>query len=188
VEAAYDYFLAEERKPRIGVSADDKAKEGRRPLVPRKAALRAARGGNDDKVQGDVETESPSENSRGAAIDGRRHMPPLDPERHLIVELEPDALDAILDAATTQGGPVTVDLKVTVYPRDAKGFVRVVGEPEPSDLPEDFSPIDDEDGPFHTSPFNEKRVPPPVRPKRLLRKGGPKGHPWMGRPASLVAK
>jgi hypothetical protein len=81
-----------------------------------------------------------------------------------------------------------IRLQVTVHPRDAKGFVRVVGELEPSDLPEDFSSIDDEDGPSHTRPFNEKPVPPPVRPKRLLRKAKPKVRPWGGRHTSIFAK
>jgi hypothetical protein len=76
VEAAYDHFLAEQRGP------------------SRKAGVRAARGGNDDKIQGDLEMESLSENTRGAAIDGCRQS--FDPERHLVVELEPDELDVIL--------------------------------------------------------------------------------------------
>ena len=115
-------------------------------------------------------------------------MPSFDPERHLIVELEPDALEAILAAGSTQGGPVTVQLEITVHPRDAKGFVHVVGELEPSDLPQDFSSIDLEDGPFDTRLFNEKPVQPAARPKRSLRKRGPKRRPWMGRPTSIFAK
>ncbi len=155
VEAAYAHFLAVERGLRITVAADDQATDDRRPLTPRKGGLRAARGGNDDKVQGDVETESPSKNSLGTAVGGLRRMPSFDPERDLIVELERDELEAILDAGTRQGGPVSVGLKVTVYPRDAKGVVRGVGELEPSDLPPDFSSIDLEDDSFETSPFNE---------------------------------
>lgn len=147
VEAAYDHFLAAERGPRIGVVADDEATEGQRPPIPRKAGLRAARGGNDDKVQGDVETESPPKNSRGAAIGSRRPITSFDPERCLSVELEPDELEAILTTGTARGGPVTFQLKITVH-RDAKGFVRVVGELEPSDLPPEFSSIDLEHGPL----------------------------------------
>jgi hypothetical protein len=135
VEAAYDHFLAEER----GLQTDET--EGQRPLALRKVGLRAVRGGNGDKVQGDVETESPSENSRGAAFDGRRHMPSLDPKRHLIVELEPEELEEIRTAGTARGDPVTFQLKITVH-RDAKGFVHVVGELEPPDLPEDFLSLD----------------------------------------------
>ena len=82
----------------------------------------------------------------------------------------------------------SVDLKVTIHPRDAKGFVRVLGELELSDLPQDFSSIDLEDGPSDTSPFNEKPVPPPVRPKRSLRTGKPKQRPWGGRPTSIFDK
>jgi len=59
VEAAYAHFLAAGRRRQFGVAADDEATEGQRTLSPRKGGLRAARGGNDDKVQGDVETESP---------------------------------------------------------------------------------------------------------------------------------
>ncbi len=121
VEAAYDYFLAEER----GLQPVET--EGRRPPIRRKVGLRAVRGANDDKVQGDVETESSSANSRRAAIGSRRYMPSFDPERHLLVELERGALDAILAAGSTQEGPVTLQLEITVHPRDAKGFVRVVG-------------------------------------------------------------
>ena len=47
-----------------------------------------------------------------------------------------------LPAGSTQEGPVTLQLEITVHPRDAKGFVRVVGAPESSDLPEDFLPLD----------------------------------------------
>ncbi len=152
IEAAYDHFLAAGRRPQIGAAANDDGTEGQRPLAPRKVGLRAVRGGNDDKVQGDVEAESPSENSRRAAIDGRRHIPSLDPERHLIVELEPEELEEILTAGSTRGGPVTLRLEFTaVHRRNAEGFVQVVGELEPSDPPPDFPPIDVEDGPLGLS-------------------------------------
>jgi hypothetical protein len=188
VEAAYAHFVTVERGPtQITVDADDEKTENERPLIPRKGGMRAARGGNDDKVQGDVEAESTSENSLGTAVGERRRMPSFDPERCLIVELESDALEAILAAGTTQGAPVTFQLEITVHPCDARGFVRVLGEPEPSDLPEDFLSIDPAGGPSHTSPFNGKPVPPPVRPERPLGKGG-KSRPWMGRPTSIFAK
>jgi hypothetical protein len=144
VEAAYDHFLAEARGLRTTNDAAAGLPSRHRPLAPRKAATRAARGGNDDKIQGYVETESPSGNSRGAAIDGRRHIPPFDPERHLIVELDPDEREAILSAGTARGGRVTFQLNITVH-RDAKGFVHVVGELEPTDLPPDFSSVEHEE-------------------------------------------
>jgi hypothetical protein len=37
----------------------------------------------------------------------------------LLVRLAPAVLRSILDAATTQGGPVSFDLRITVYPRNA---------------------------------------------------------------------
>ena len=137
VEDAYDYFLAEER----GLQTDET--EGRRPPIRRKVGLRAVRGANDDKVQGDVETESPSESSRGVAIDES-----FDPERHLIVELEPDELETIRTAGSTRGGPVTFQLKITVHRRNAQGFVHAEGELEPSDPPPDFLSLDPEDSPL----------------------------------------
>jgi hypothetical protein len=124
VEAAYDHFLAEERG-----------------LQTTKGRRRAARGWNDDQVQSEVETSSPSENNRGAAIDGGRHMPVFDPERHLIVELEPDELEVILTAGTAQGASVPFQLKITVH-RDAKGLVHVVGELEQSGPLPDFSSME----------------------------------------------
>ncbi len=167
VEAAYAHFLAAERGLQITVDADDEATEDERPLIPRKAGLRAARGGNADKVQ----SES------------------FDLERCLIVELEPDALEAILDAGTTQEGPVTFHLEITVHPRDARGFVQVVGEPKPTDLPEDFSSIGPAGGPSHTSQFNVKPVQPLVRRKRPQDQGGNrKQGRWGGRASSIFAK
>jgi hypothetical protein len=147
VEAAYDHFLAEERGPKAlgGVEAayDHFLAEERGPS--RKAGARAARGGNDDKIQGDLETESLSENTRGAAIGSPRPTTSFDPERHLIVELEPDDLEAILTAGTAQGGHAKLRIEITVQRRDAKGFVHVVGELEPTDLPPDFSAMEHEE-------------------------------------------
>jgi len=91
---------------------------------------------------------SPSENSFVTVNGGCRPIPSLDPERCLIVELEPDEREAILAAGTARGGPVTFQLQITYRRRDAKGFVYVDGELEPSDLPPDFSSIDLEDGPL----------------------------------------
>ena len=102
VEAAYLYFLAEEHgQNEVTVDADDEETESEGPPIPRKGVQRTAGGGNDDMVQGEDETASPSDKSVGAAIGGRRQTPSFDPERHLLVEDEPDALDALLDVART---------------------------------------------------------------------------------------
>jgi len=148
VEAAYAHFVAVARGPLKGVAAHDDGPGGPRSLLPRKGRQLAARGRNDDKVQGDVEMGSPSENSFVTVNGGCRPIPSLDPERCLIVELEPDEREAILAAGTARGGPVTFQLQITYRRRDAKGFVYVDGELEPSDLPPDFSSIDLEDGPL----------------------------------------
>jgi hypothetical protein len=55
-------------------------------------------------------------------------MPFFDPERHLLVEFKPARLRSTLDAATRRGRPVSCHLQFTVYPRDAKGFARVVAD------------------------------------------------------------
>jgi hypothetical protein len=64
----------------------------------------------------------------------------------LLVRLAPAVLRTIFDAATTQGGPVSFDLRITVYPRNASGFFRVVGtlktpvaEPWDDDQPDEES-------------------------------------------------
>jgi hypothetical protein len=189
VEAAYLHFLAEELgQNEVTVDADDDEMENEGPPIPRKGGLRAARGRNDDMVQGEDETASPSDKSVGAAIGGRRPTPSFDPERHLLVEDEPDALDAFLDAATTEGVPVSIRLWVTVYPPDATGFVRVVRELGRSDLPEDFSSIDDEDRSSHKSLPSKKPSPLPVRPKGPMGKRKRKLGPWGGRPTSIFTK
>jgi hypothetical protein len=182
VEAAYLHFLAEERgQNEVTIDVDDEEAENAGPPIPRKGAQRTADGGNDDMVQGEDDTVSPSDKSGGAGTGGGRQTPSFDPERHLLVEDEPDALDALLGAATTEGVPVSIPLWVTVYPRDAKGIVRVVRELGRSDQPEDFSSIDDEGRSSHTSPLNVRSGPPPVRPKGLLRKRRPKLRPWGSR-------
>ena len=106
----------------------------------------------------------------------------------LIVRLKPAKLRGVVDAGTIQGGPVSFPLTITVYPRDASGFARVVGELETADLPLDFSSIDPADGPFLTSLFTEKPVRPPVRPKRPPGKRKRKLRPWTGRPFSMFEK
>ncbi len=52
VEAAYARFVAAKRVPLKGVATHDDGPGGPRSLLPRTGGLRAARGGNDDKVQG----------------------------------------------------------------------------------------------------------------------------------------
>jgi hypothetical protein len=155
VEDAYAHFLAAERGLRSTVARHDETTQDQHLAIRRKGGLRAFRGSNDDKVQGDVEAESTSENL-GAAIGGRRRMPSLDPERCIIVDLEPDEVQVIRAAGTTKGSPVTFRLEITVHhPHDAKGFVHAVGELEPSDPPPDLSSIDLEDDSFETSTFDE---------------------------------
>ena len=179
VEDAYDHFLAVERGLKSGGHARNEATDNHRPLIPRKDALRAARGAKDDQVQSDVEAESTSENGHGIAIGGRRHVPLFDPERHLLVEHEPEALKAILAGGTARGACVRVPLTVIVYPRDATGFVRVVREQEPSGLPEDFLPIDYEDGPSERSLPSKRSLRSSVRPTTKL--GKLNRHPSLGR-------
>jgi hypothetical protein len=123
-------------------------KEDTDPVTPRRGA-RAFRDG-DAKVRGkrsDAKAGSLLEAGDDTTVGGHL-MPFFDPRRNLIVELKPAVLKRILDAATARGRPVTLRLEITVHPRDAKGFVHVVGELEPSDLPPDFSSIDLEDGPL----------------------------------------
>ena len=55
-------------------------------------------------------------------------------------------------------------------------------------LLQDFSSIDPADGPSDTSPFNEKPVPPPVRPKRSLHKRKPERRHWTGSLTSIFGK
>ena len=96
--------------------------------TPRTGA-RASRDGG-AKARGkrnDAKTGSPSETGRAAGVGGRI-MPFFDPRRDLIVEHKPAVLMSILNAATARGRPVSYYHKLTVYPRDAKGFTRVVAD------------------------------------------------------------
>jgi hypothetical protein len=189
IEAAYLHFLAQDSgRDEVAIDADDDEAEDAGPPIPRKGVQRSARGGNDDVVQDEDETASPSDESGGAGTGGGRQAASFDSERHLLVEDEPDALDALLSAATTEGVPVSIPLWVTVYPPDETGFVRVVRELGRSDQPEDFPSIDNEDRSSPTRPFNAKPGPPPVRPKRQLHKRRPKLRPWGGRNTSLFDK
>ena len=130
VEAAYDHFVAVEREPtQFTAVEDDEETEDEQPLIPRKGELRASRDG-DAKVRGkeiDAETGSPSETGLDLAVSSRWLMASIDPERSLIVEVEPAQLERIVDARDKRERPVSFRLEITAYPRDAKGFARVVG-------------------------------------------------------------
>jgi hypothetical protein len=80
----------------------------------------------------------------------------------LLVRLAPAVLRTIFDAATTQGGPVSFDLRITVYPRNALGFFRVVGalKTPPAELSDDDWPDEESDAPeqYVTTIFG-KQVP-----------------------------
>ena len=80
----------------------------------------------------------------------------------LLVRLAPAVLRSIFDAATTQGGPVSFDLRITVYPRNASGFFRVVGalKTPVAELWDDDQPDEESDAPeqYVTSIFG-KQVP-----------------------------
>ena len=69
-----------------------------------------------------------------------------------------------VDAGTARGGPVSIDLRIMIHPRNAHGFAHVVGElktpsAELSDeLRPDQQPDAPEDGPYIVTLFGE-RVP-----------------------------
>jgi hypothetical protein len=95
--------------------------------------------------------------------------------RFLLVRFEPAVHRRIVDAGTNHGGPVSFLATLTVYPRDAKGFARVVGKLETSlaelsdeHLP-DQQPDDPEYGPYLNGLFGPVRM---VRPKRGWRRLG----------------
>jgi hypothetical protein len=102
--------------------------------------------------------------------------------QNLLVEgLAPAVRRSILDVGTAQGRPVSFPLTITVHPRDASGFARVVGELDTFYLPLDYS-----SDPSLTSLFPEKQ--PPVRPKRPRGNRRRKLRPWTGPTGSLFAK
>ena len=72
--------------------------------------------------------------------------------KFLLVRLKPALRRRIIKAATAQGRPVSFDLRITVHPRDASGFARVVGallsdDSRGGDQP-DHPPDTPEDGPY----------------------------------------
>jgi hypothetical protein len=91
----------------------------------------------------------------------------------LLVRLAPTVLRSIFDAATTQGGPVSFDLRITVYPRNASGFFRVVGALKTSsvELWDDDQPDEESDAPeqYVTTIFGEQV------PASLLKTGRGRG-------------
>jgi hypothetical protein len=96
--------------------------------------------------------------------------------RFVLVRFEPAVHRRVVDAGTNHGGPVSFPATITVYPRDATGFARVVGKletpfPEPSDehLPDEQP--DDPEGVYVPSMFTGKPVWM-ARPKGGWRKFG----------------
>ena len=96
--------------------------------------------------------------------------------KFLLVRLKPAARRRLIEVPTAQGRPVSFDLRVTVHPRDAHGFARVVGalktpaaalsdEPRPDEQPD--AP---EDGPFIIGLFGEPI--PASRLKTIRRRFG----------------
>lgn len=134
---------AEHGEDEVAADPDDDELEHEGQPMSRRGERRAARAGNDDGAQGEGETKLPSQRRPGAA-NGSCLRLPSDPERHLLVEHEPEELQAVLAAGATEGAPVSVRQTILVYPPDATGFVRVVREPEACALPKDF-PIADEE-------------------------------------------
>ena len=131
VEAAYEHMVATEQGRALSsADRDDEEMENEGGRIPRKGKLRASRDG-DAKVRGeqiDAETGSPSETGRDLAVSSRWLMTSIDPERSLIVELEPAQLERIVGAGDKRQHPVSFRLEITAYPRDAKGFARVVDQ------------------------------------------------------------
>ncbi len=98
--------------------------------------------------------------------------------RNLLVRFEPAVLRGIGDGGTNHGGPVSFPATLTVYPRDAHGFARVVGELETpvAELTAETEPDeqpDDPEGVYITSMFTGKPVWV-ARPKRGWRGRGPR--------------
>jgi hypothetical protein len=77
-----------------------------------------------------------------------------------LVRFEPAVHRRIVDAGTNHGGPVSFPATLTVYPRDAKGFARVVGRLETpvAELWDDDQPEKESDAPeqYVTTIFGEQ--------------------------------
>jgi hypothetical protein len=71
--------------------------------------------------------------------------------KFLLVRLKPAVRRRIIEAATAQGRPVSFDLRITVHPRDAHGFTRVVGALLSDDFRGEDQPDQQPDAPGHGS-------------------------------------
>ena len=73
----------------------------------------------------------------------------------LLIKLAPAVLRGMLDAVTAQRGPVGFDLRVTIYPRNARGFFRAVGELKTpvAELAAEAEPDEQSDDPEYGPPF-----------------------------------
>jgi hypothetical protein len=93
--------------------------------------------------------------------------------RFLLVRFEAAERRRIVDAGTIQRGPVSFPATITVYPRDAKGFARVVGrlETPPAELWDDDQTDEESDAPeqYVTTIFGEQV------PASLLKTGRRRG-------------
>jgi hypothetical protein len=89
--------------------------------------------------------------------------------KFLLVEFEPAELQRIIDAGT-EWPPVTLPATLTIYPRDALGFVRVYGALEtPPEEPQSAGPADDPEYVDYNTLFDG--VVRKYRPKGGWRKG-----------------
>ena len=88
-----------------------------------------------------------------------------------LVRFEPAVRQRIRAAETASGGPATFLVALTVHPRDASGFPRLVGRlPTPFEAPQpDEPPEAAEDGPYIRGLFGDKipvsRLKPAQRSK-----------------------
>lgn len=95
--------------------------------------------------------------------------------KFLLVKLKPALRRRIIEAATAQGRPVSFDLSITVHPRDASGFARVVGELKTlsAELSDEPQPDEESDAPerwpYITTIFGEQV------PASLLKTGRRRG-------------
>jgi hypothetical protein len=126
IEAAYVYF----KRKLTRAESDDGGAEKARPPTLRKGMLKASGDAEVRSKEIDVESESPDDAGRDPPVGGSL-LWSFDPWRDLLVELDPVLLERIVDAGTKHGRPINFDLQVRVYPRDEKGFARVVGRLKP---------------------------------------------------------
>ena len=91
--------------------------------------------------------------------------------KFLLVRFEPAVLQRIWAAETAPGGPATFLVALTVHPRDASGFPRLVGrlatpfeEPQPDEPPEAA-----EDGEYIRGLFGDKIPASRLKPAQRSR-------------------